>query len=166
MGRTEIRLSPTDGSFEASLNGHHVSQADVSSGEVSVFASMLATYASVRSYLLSHQRDIASQGGVVMDGRDIGSVVVPYAELKVYMYACVEVRAARRWQERNGEAPYAETLYAIQERDASDRHRAHRPLVCASDARHLDTTWMDISEQVHCIVSWAEALGERRGIKK
>ena len=114
--------------------------------EVSGCASVVSAYPDVRAHLLEMQRQMASADNVVMDGRDIGTVVLPDAEIKVFLTASAQERARRRMlelEERGTPEPYAAILRAIQERDWNDTHRDAAPLRQAEDAVLLDTTALD-----------------------
>jgi len=136
---------------------------DVSQGirlpEVSVFASQVAAMPCVRSFLLEMQREFAAEYNVVMDGRDIGTVVLPNATLKVFLTATPERRAERRHEEllrRGVEESYEQVLLDIITRDEKDMNRAVSPLRAASDAVILDTTDLDLAESLAALVRLAE----------
>ena len=118
--------------------------------EVSNHVSPIATLGFVREAMVAQQQEMGRGGGVVMDGRDIGTVVFPNAELKVFVTASAEVRAQRRYDELKGkgmEADYDEILKNVQERDYIDSHREMSPLRKADDAIELDNSNMTIPEQ-------------------
>jgi len=124
-------------------------------------ASAVAKQPAVRKALLALQREMASNGGVVMDGRDIGSVILPAADLKIYLTASLQVRARRRYQEqltRGVNTTYGEVESEISARDLQDMTREHAPLVQASDAFDVDTSSMTVQEAVAKIVKLAEAV--------
>lgn len=142
------------------LNGEDVS-ADIRSQEVTNNVSEISSLAEVRQYLVSMQRKIAEDKGVVMDGRDIGTTVLPEAELKVYMKASPEIRAKRRLKEEKerGIDIDLETLTdQIIRRDDLDMNREISPLVKAHDAVLLDTSHMSIAEVEEKIIRMAEDL--------
>ena len=100
---------------------------------------------------------MGNEGGVVMDGRDIGTVVFPNAELKIFVTASAEIRAQRRYDElkaKGEEQPYADVLANVEERDYRDTHRAESPLRQADDARLLDNSNLNREEQFELIKSW------------
>lgn len=135
-----------DGAQHMILNGSDVTEL-IRTPEISAMASGVAAQGCVRDYLLEMQRSLARTNNVVMDGRDIGTVVLPDAFLKVYMTASADVRAKRRFDElvAKGENPDFETLKAeIIERDYRDSHREIAPLRQAEDAFLLDTSDMSI----------------------
>lgn len=154
----DIRFG-TDGT-SIYLNGEDVS-ADIRSQEVTNNVSEISSFAEVRQYLVSMQRKIAEDKGVVMDGRDIGTTVLPEAELKVYMKASPEIRAKRRLKEdkERGIDIDLETLTdQIIRRDDLDMNREISPLVKAHDAVLLDTSHMSIPEVEERIIRMAEDL--------
>ncbi|MDU5530225.1 (d)CMP kinase [Negativicoccus succinicivorans] len=121
--------------------------------EVSACVSQVAAYACVRQHLVKEQQRLAENGGIVMDGRDIGTVVLPHAELKVFLTASVEERARRRlvqWNENHPDEPQtmAQIVQNIQERDRKDTERAISPLRQAEDAILLDTTSLTQEETI------------------
>ena len=128
------------------MNGMDVSE-DIRTPEISQKASLVSAHAVVRDMLLSMQRDLAKKHNVIMDGRDIGTVVLPRATVKIFLTASAEVRAKRRTDEmiaKGQKADYAQTLKEIQQRDYQDSHREIAPLKQAKDAVLLDTSDLDI----------------------
>ena len=131
------------------LNGELVED-KIRTMEVSNHVSPIATLGFVREAMVAQQQEMGQGGGVVMDGRDIGTVVFPHAELKIFVTASAEVRAQRRYDElkaKGMEADYADILKNVQERDYIDSHRAVSPLKQAPDAILLDNSQMTIAEQ-------------------
>lgn len=127
------------------LDGKDVSR-EIRLPEISMYASNVSALPCVRAYLLEMQRDIARKRSVIMDGRDIGTVVLPDADLKIYLTASAEERARRRClelSERGTPEPYEAVLREINERDEQDMHRAIAPLREAEDAVRLDTSNLD-----------------------
>lgn len=142
------------------LHGEDVTDA-IRAQEISLAASKVAALAGVRRVLVAEQRRAGSGGAVVMEGRDIGTVVFPHAELKIFLDASLEVRARRRWlqqQEKNEPAIFERTLIETRERDQRDRERTTSPLVRAADAVLVDNTAMDASETARVIVLLARDL--------
>jgi len=140
------------------LDGREVTQ-EIRTPEVAQAASRLATIAKVREVLVAEQQRAGQGGGVVMEGRDIGTVVFPCAELKIFLEASPETRAERRWkehQEKGEEMTLLEVLQEVKERDKRDRERKVSPLVKASDAVLVDNTAMGIEETARLIVFLAE----------
>jgi CMP/dCMP kinase len=136
------------------LDGVEVTDA-IRTSEVAQAASRLATIAGVRHVLVAEQQRAGAGGGVVMEGRDIGTVVFPNAELKIFLDASPEVRAERRWkehQEKGDDATLVEVLEEVRERDRRDRERKVSPLVRAVDAVLVDNTAMDAEETARLIV--------------
>ena len=118
--------------------------------EVSSHVSPIATLAFVREALVAQQQRMGAEKGIVMDGRDIGTVVFPKAELKIFVTASAEVRAQRRYDElkaKGMDADYADILKNVEERDYIDSHRATSPLRKADDAIELDNSNLTIAEQ-------------------
>lgn len=139
------------------LDGIDVTQA-IRTPEVAQAASRVATLAKVRAILVAEQQRAGAGGGVVMEGRDIGTVVFPQAELKIFLVASPEVRAERRWKEHqeNGESVTLEqVLDEVHERDKRDTERKVSPLVRATDAVLIDNTAMDVEESARVIVMLA-----------
>jgi CMP/dCMP kinase len=139
------------------LDGAEVTDA-IRTPEVAQAASRLATIAGVREVLVAEQRSAGAGGGVIMEGRDIGTVVFPQAELKIFLDASPEVRAERRWkehQEKGEPISLARVLEEVRERDKRDRERRVSPLVRAADAVLVDNTAMDVAETTSLIVMLA-----------
>ena len=144
-----FRFNPETGRPDTYLNGELVEQ-EIRTMEVSNRVSPIATLGFVREAMVAQQQQMGKDKGVVMDGRDIGTVVFPDAELKVFVTASAEVRAQRRYDELKGkgmEADYQEILKNVQERDYIDSHREVSPLRKADDAIELDNSNMTIAEQ-------------------
>ena len=142
-----------DGSQIVLLNGEDVSTV-IRENEISLYASSVSKIPAVRARLLSLQRDMAATHNVIMDGRDIGTVVLPDAQLKVFMFASPEARADRRTKEllEKGQSVDYETILAeINARDEQDRTRAVSPAVPADDAVMLDNSELDIMGTVNAI---------------
>lgn len=142
LDRTKINILYKDGLQHALLNGRDVT-ADIRRHEVSGLASDLSAKPEVREYLLNMQRELAASGRVIMDGRDIGTVVVPDAELKIYLTAAPEDRARRRYEEltlKGQRVDYDDILRDVLRRDHNDMTRPIAPLRKADDAIELDTT--------------------------
>ena len=135
-----------DGSQHMIMNGMDVT-GDIRTQEISQKASMVSAHAVVRDVLLDMQRDVAKRHNVIMDGRDIGTVVLPKADVKIFLTADAEVRAKRRCDElleKGQKASYDAVLKEIQQRDYQDSHRAIAPLKMAHDAIKLDTSELEI----------------------
>lgn len=156
--------------FEAKADGQHLLlngedvEREIRGMEVSNHVSPISTIASVRKYLVAIQQSWVSAGGVVMDGRDIGTVVMPHAELKFFVTATPEVRAARRVAElrnRGDEVSYEEVLQNVEARDRIDSTRAIDPLRRADDAILLDNSALSLEEQQQLV--WEVAMRVIRG---
>ena len=142
-----------DGSQHVTLNGEDV-ESQIRTLEVGNGASQIAVIPEVRRYLVAQQQQMGKQGGIVMDGRDIGTVVFPKAELKLFLTASPEVRAERRYKEliEKGEQPVmADVLADVNDRDYRDTHRAESPLRQAEDAVVVDNSQMTREEQMKVI---------------
>ena len=151
---TRIDLRPEDGGQRVFLDGEDVT-AKIRTPEVSQAASKVAVIPEVRQVLVREQRRAGEQGGVVMEGRDIGNVVFPDADLKIFLTASAEVRAERRWrehQEKGESGSLEQTVEEIRERDRRDRERSASPLVRAPDAVVVDSTAMDAEEVARLVV--------------
>lgn len=135
------------------MNGMDVT-GDIRTPEISQKASLISAHAVVRDMLLDMQRNMAEEYDVVMDGRDIGSVVLPKATVKIFLTASPEVRARRRYQElleKGQKASYAQVLKDVQQRDYQDTHRDIAPLKMCRDSVKVDTSEMDLEQSVAAI---------------
>jgi cytidylate kinase len=162
---TRIDLRAQDATQRVFLDGEDVTEA-IRTPEVSQGASKVAVVPGVRQVLVAEQRRAGEQGGVVMEGRDIGSVVFPDAGLKIFLTASPGVRAERRWREhqQKGEAiDLARTLEEIHERDQRDRERSTSPLVRAPDAVVVDSTAMEPEEVARLVVMLAKDQSAGKG---
>lgn len=138
------------------LNDIDVSK-DIRTNEMSMLASKVSAYPAVRKILTTLQQKMAENKGYILDGRDIGSVVLPDAELKIFMIASAQARANRRvleYQNKGIEANYDEIYEDIIQRDYQDSHRANAPLKKCDDAHEIDTSDMSIDEVVEKITSF------------
>ncbi len=143
-----------DGTQRMYLDGEDVSDA-IRLPEISMYASAVSAHASVRAFLLDMQRKLAREQSVSMDGRDIGTVVRPDAEVKIFLTADAEVRAKRRFLEltqRGTPKPYDEVLAELKERDWNDTHRDVAPLRAAEDAITVDTSALDFEQSMALIL--------------
>lgn len=135
------------------MNGMDVT-GDIRTPEISQKASLISAHAVVRDVLLDMQRNMAEEYDVVMDGRDIGSVVLPKATVKIFLTASPEVRAKRRYQElleKGQKASYEQVLRDVQQRDYQDTHREIAPLKMCRDSVKVDTSEMDLEQSVAAI---------------
>lgn len=170
----KLELTYRDGTQAVLANGVDVSD-KIRTPEVSMGASKVSAVPAVREFLLDTQRSIAAANNVIMDGRDIGTVVLPDAQVKLYLTASAEERADRRFKElqaKGDTSTYEDVLADINQRDYNDTHREIAPLRQAPDARVIDSTSMTIDEVVEEIVKAAEAvqsgnsLEDSEGLKK
>ena len=147
-----------DGLQRMYLNGEDVTEA-IRRHEISAYASAVSAIPAVRAFLLEQQRALAREHDVVMDGRDIGTVVLPEADVKIFLTAAPEVRARRRWLELQGrgqQADFDTVLRDVLARDEQDTHRAAAPLRQAEDAALADTTGMDLEESLALLTQIAK----------
>ena len=145
-----LRLASIEGEQHIYLMEEDVSSA-IRTEEAGMAASAVGANPAVRAYLLDLQRDMAKKQDVLMDGRDIGTVVLPDATVKIFLTASPEARAARRWkeyQQKGMDTPYEEVLADVKQRDYQDTHRAAAPLKQAEDAVLLDTSEMDFEQSL------------------
>ena len=163
--RITFQLNPETGRPDTYLNGECVEQ-EIRSLQVSEHVSPIAAIGFVREAMVAQQQEMGKGGGIVMDGRDIGTVVFPDAELKIFVTASAEVRAQRRYdelQQKGMPADYDDILRNVQERDYIDSHREVSPLRQADDALLLDNSNMTIPEQNEWLMQrFAEATSQAK----
>ena len=153
----ELQLSLTygaDGLQHMLLAGEDVTQA-IRENQVSRYASQVSAYPAVRAFLLEMQRNLARTHDVIMDGRDIGTVVLPQADLKIFLTASVEERARRRCREleqRGTPESYEKVLEEMRQRDYNDSHREIAPLKAADDAVTVDTDKMTLKQEINAVL--------------
>ncbi|MEJ6674762.1 MAG: (d)CMP kinase [Polaribacter sp.] len=148
------------GFAEMFLNSKNVEK-EIRTLEVSQYVSQIATISEVRRKLVFEQQEMGKQGGVVMDGRDIGTVVFPDADLKLFMTASADKRATRRYKEliaKGDNVSYDAILFNVQERDRIDSTREDSPLVMADDAIEFDNSDMGIKEQFEKICTLIDGV--------
>ncbi|MBD7986176.1 (d)CMP kinase [Sporosarcina sp. Sa2YVA2] len=158
LQETDIILKPVNGSQAVWIDGVDRSE-EIRSQKVTANVSMVATHANVREMMVGKQRELANGTGVVMDGRDIGTAVLPNAELKIFMTASVEERAVRRFNENESRGihiPLDQLKREIEKRDQSDSERTVSPLKMADDAVLVDTTSLSVNEVVDKVILLAE----------
>lgn len=127
---------------------------DIRTEEVSMAASNVSAIPEVRKFLFSLQKDIAKHNNVIMDGRDIGTVILPNAQVKIFLTATAEERAKRRYKQLNNKnLDYSEILKDIKKRDYNDSHRAAAPLIPADDAVILDTTNYNLEQSLKKLIT-------------
>ena len=158
-----FNVNPTTGQSETYLNGQCVER-EIRSMRVSSMVSQVAKIAAVRRALVAQQQAMGRSKGIVMDGRDIGTVVFPDAEMKVYVTASAETRAHRRHDELvakgDTSTTYEEVLHNVMERDRIDTTRAESPLRKADDAYTLDNSHMTIAEQDQWLIDLYDKISE------
>ena len=161
----KVDVRYVDGAQRVFLCGEDVSEA-IRENPVSAAASAVSAVPAVRALLVARQQEIAAGTSVVMDGRDIGTKVLPDAPVKVFLTAAAEVRARRRFlelQQKGKPVPYEQLLSEIKQRDFNDAHRAASPMAQAEDAALLDSSDMSVDQVVAAIVAMArEKTGEAR----
>ena len=148
-----LKFAFIEGEQHIYLNGEDVSAA-IRTEEMGMAASAVGANPAVRTFLLGMQRDMAKTQDVLMDGRDIGTVVLPDATVKIFLTASPEARATRRWkeyQQKGVEVSYEEVLADVRQRDYQDTHRAAAPLRQADDAQLLDTSEMNFEQSLEAM---------------
>ena len=156
-----IAVRYENGAQHVYLNGEDLGER-IREPEISMYASAVSAVPEVRAFLLDTQRDIAAKNSVIMDGRDIGTVILPHAEVKVFLTASNEARARRRTKElleKGIEARYEDVLREMIERDENDRNRAVAPAVAAPDAVLLDNSDLSVAETVDAVIAIAREKG-------
>ncbi len=154
LSDTDVDIRFIDGSQRVFLDGNDVSD-DIRTPTASMMASAVSAKPAVRAFLLDMQRNLAKRNNVVMDGRDIGTVVLPDAQVKIFLTADVETRAMRRFKElaeKGDTATFEEVLEDMKVRDYNDSHRPIAPLKQADDAVLADTTTLSFEESLELLV--------------
>lgn len=150
----DLTLEPTANACKVFVKGQDVTDL-IRQQQINENVSTIASYKGVRGYLVERQQAMAAVGGVILDGRDIGSVVLPKAELKIYLTASVDARAKRRWLEVQGtsnEQSLEDIKNNVESRDEMDKNRDESPLVCVEDAIVVDSSNMTFDETVKHIL--------------
>ena len=149
LDHIELQLVPVEDGLRVLVNNRDVSK-EIRTQYVTSHVSQVAAQKAVRTKLVEMQRSMASVGGVILDGRDIGSVVLPDAELKVYLTASVETRGYRRWLELKDKEDITleEVCRTVADRDTMDMERKESPLICVDDAVVVETDHLSIEETV------------------
>jgi cytidylate kinase len=150
----EFKFNADLGFAEMFLNGENIEK-QIRTIEVSNFVSKVAAVSEVRAKLVEQQQEMGKNKGIVMDGRDIGTVVFPDAELKIFMTASAETRAQRRFdelQQKGDNVTYEEVLKNVVDRDHMDTHREDSPLVIADDAIEIDNSYLNKEEQFAAVL--------------
>ena len=149
-----IEVRYLDGTQRVFLNGEDLGDR-IRTPEMSMYASAVSAIPAVRAFLLETQKDIARKNSVIMDGRDIGTVILPNADVKIYLTASAECRARRRYDEliaKGQQVSYEDVLREMNERDTQDSTREVAPAQAAADATVVDNTGMNLEESVEAIV--------------
>lgn len=157
----KIEIKYVNGAQHVYLNGEDLGD-KIRTPEMSMYASAVSAIPAVRAFLLDTQRDIARKNSVVMDGRDIGTVILPDAEVKIFMFASNEARAKRRYKEliaKGEDVKYEDVLREMIERDNNDRNRDVAPAVPASDAVMMDNSNMSVEENVDAVIDLIRSRG-------
>ena len=160
LPKISLTFRMINGSPKIHLNGVNVDE-EIRRGDVPNFVSQVATIREVRIKLVNEQREMAALGGIVMDGRDIGTVVFPNAELKIFVTAKSEVRVKRRWQElkeKGTDLSLQEIEKNLMERDYIDTHRTESPLRKAEDAILFDNSDYSKEEQLNWVINQVNQL--------
>ena len=150
----DLTLEPTANACKVFVKGQDVTDL-IRQQQINENVSTIASYKGVREYLVERQQAMAAVGGVILDGRDIGSVVLPKAELKIYLTASVDARAKRRWLEVQGTSnvqSLEDIKKNVESRDEMDKNRDESPLVCVEDAIVVDSSNMTFDETVEHIL--------------
>lgn len=158
LKNVDVKLSQSEEGQVVYLNGENVNK-DIRLPEISMYASGVSSIPEVRAFLLELQRDAAKTNNVIMDGRDIGTVIFPDAEVKIFLFARDEVRAKRRYlelKEKGIDTTLEEVLNDMQRRDENDRTRAIAPAVPAEDAVMLDSSELNIDQTIDAIINIIE----------
>lgn len=153
LANTEITFKPGEKQQKVFVDGEEVTN-DIRQENVTNNVSTVASLSGVRKELVNRQQQIAAAGGIVMDGRDIGTTVLPDAKVKIFLIASVDERAERRFKdnaEKGIHVPLEKLKQEIEERDYKDSHRKVSPLTKADDAKEIDTTSMSIEDVVNAI---------------
>ena len=154
LDNTKVELKYIDGVQAVFLNGEDVS-AYIRTPEISMGASKVSAIPEVRAFLLSLQQEIAKENDVIMDGRDIATVVLPNADVKIFLFASPECRAQRRYKElvEKGEnVKYEDVLADVNQRDYQDSHREIAPLKPSEDSIMLDTSTLDLNQSIDLVI--------------
>ncbi len=172
LGEFKLELTFTDGKQVVLLNGEDVGDS-IRTPEISMAASAVSAIPAVRSFLLDMQRDMAKKNSVIMDGRDIGTVILPNAEIKIFLTASPEARAKRRYNEllaKGSDVKYEDVYNEMIERDKNDSTRAAAPCVPAEDAIKLDNSSMTaeqtVDEVLKIVRKTEKKLKKRNGYMK
>ena len=165
LGEISIEVRYVDGAQKVFLNGEDLGD-KIRTPEMSMYASAVSAIPAVRAFLLETQKDIARKNSVIMDGRDIGTVILPNADVKIYLTASAECRAQRRYDEliaKGQNVRYEDVYREMNERDTADSTREIAPTKAAEDAIVFDNTGMRLEESVAAVVAIIEEKTGFRG---
>ena len=160
LGNINIQISYVDGKQYVFLNGEDMGE-KIRTPEMSMYASAVSAIPAVRAFLLDTQRDIAAKNSVIMDGRDIGTVILPDADVKIFLTASEECRARRRYDElraKGQNVTFEDVLNEMNQRDKQDSTRDVAPTAAAEDAVLLDNTDMTFEETVDAVIALAQKV--------
>ena len=163
----DVELKYDNGTQIVCLNGENLGDR-IRTPEMSMYASAVSAIPAVRAFLLETQRKIARENSVIMDGRDIGTVILPDADVKIFLTASDECRAKRRCDElvaKGIATTYEEVLADMQKRDSDDRNRAVAPAIAAPDATVLDNSWMTPEESTDAVVRLVEEATQGKSVR-
>ncbi len=155
LSDTKVELKYIDGVQAVYLNGEDVSSL-IRTPEISMGASNVSAIPKVREFLLELQRDIARKNNVIMDGRDIATVVLPNADVKIFLFASPECRAQRRYKElieKGEDVKYEDVLADVNQRDYQDSHREIAPLKPSEDSVMCDTSELNLEESIQAVIN-------------
>ena len=155
LDQINIEIAYVDGAQHVILNGEDLGD-KIRTPEMSMYASAVSAIPSVRAFLLETQKDIARKNSVIMDGRDIGTVILPNADVKIYLTASAECRAKRRYDElvaKGQSVVFEDVLREMNERDTQDSTREIAPAQAAEDSILLDNTGMNFEESVEAVIA-------------
>ncbi|MBQ8358091.1 MAG: (d)CMP kinase [Clostridia bacterium] len=161
LPQISIEVRYENGAQHVYLNGEDLGDR-IREPEISMYASAVSAIPAVRAFLLDTQRDIAAKNSVIMDGRDIGTVILPHADVKIFMTASDEARAERRTLElkaKGMDVRFEDVLREMRERDDNDRNREVAPAVAADDAVLLDNSGMTVEESADAVLALVREKG-------
>lgn len=165
LDKISIEIKYADGTQHVILNGEDLGD-KIRQPDISMYASAVSSVPNVRAFLLEAQKELARKNSVIMDGRDIGTVILPNADVKIFLTASNEARAMRRYNElvaKGTSVKYEDVLNEMNERDHADSTRAAAPLKAADDAIYFDNSDYDFEGSVEYIVRLIE---DRTGVKR
>lgn len=165
LDKISIEIKYADGTQHVILNGEDLGD-KIRQPDISMYASAVSSVPNVRAFLLEAQKELARKNSVIMDGRDIGTVILPNADVKIFLTASNEARAMRRYNElvaKGTSVKYEDVLNEMNERDHADSTRSAAPLKAADDAIYFDNSYYDFEGSVEYIVRLIE---DRTGVKK